>query len=153
MVQPPGYVNSTFLDYVCKFNKAIYGLKQAPSAWNTIITHELLKLGFINFKSDSSLLIFRKHNCVILFLVYLDDVILTGNNSVEIDRLITMLDAKFSLKDLGSLHYFLEFQIHYLESGFIIIQEKYIDDLLHKFQLTDLKPASSSSVLGKRLHF
>ncbi|KAA0054967.1 putative mitochondrial protein [Cucumis melo var. makuwa] len=69
----------------------------------------------------------RKHNCVILFLVYVDDVIVTGNNSVEISRLITMSDAKFALKDLGPLHYFLGFQIHYLESGFIMNQEKYVD--------------------------
>ncbi|KAA0057477.1 Copia protein [Cucumis melo var. makuwa] len=151
MIQPPGYVNSTFPDYVCKLNKAIYGLKQAPRAWNIALTHELLKLGFINSKSDSSLFIFRKHNCVILFLVYVDDVIVTSNNSAEIGRLITMLDAKFALKDLGPLHYFLRFQIHYLESSFIMNQEKYIDDLLHKLQLTDLKPASSPSVLGKRL--
>ncbi|KAL0556103.1 hypothetical protein IC582_004613 [Cucumis melo] len=127
MVQPSRYVNSTFPNYVFKLNKAIYGLKQAPCAWNTALTNELLKLGFINSKSDSSLFIFRKHNCVILFLVYVDDVIVTGNNSVEISRLITMLDAKFALKDLGPLHYFLGFQIHYLESGFIMNQEKYVD--------------------------
>ncbi|TYK13717.1 putative mitochondrial protein [Cucumis melo var. makuwa] len=151
MVQSSGYVNSNFPNYVCKLNNAIYGLKQAPRAWNTALTNELLKLGFINSKSNSSLFIFRKHNCVILFLVYVDDVIVTGNNSVEIGRLITMLDVKFALKDLGPLHYFLGFQIHYLESEFIMNKEKYVEGLLHKHQLTDLKPAPSPSVLGKHL--
>ena len=111
MIQPSGYINSTFPNYVCKLDKAIYGLKQTPRAWNTALTNELLRLGFLNSKSNSSLFIFRKHNSVILFLVYVDDVIVTGNNFVELGRLIIMLDAKFALKDLGPLHYFLEFQI------------------------------------------
>lgn len=72
----------------------------------------------------------------------MDDVIVTRNNSAMINRLINSLDAKFFLKDLEPLHYFLGFQIHNLEFGFIINQGKYVDDLLHKLQLTDLKPAS-----------
>ncbi|KAL4028032.1 hypothetical protein IC575_011224 [Cucumis melo] len=87
MSQPAGYVHPHFPDYVCKLNKAIYGLKQAPRAWNTTLSTELLRLGFVNSRSDSSLFIFPT----------------------------------------------------------------YVEDLLYKLQLTDLKPAPSPSVLGKHL--
>ncbi|KAA0051519.1 putative mitochondrial protein [Cucumis melo var. makuwa] len=76
---------------------------------------------------------------------------LTGNDSVLISTLIKSLDKQFALKDLGRLTYFLGFQVNYLESGFILNQGKYISDLLHKLQLSDLKPAPSSSVVGKNL--
>lgn len=65
--------------------------------------------------------------------------------------LITTFDAKFVLTDLGPLQYFLGFQIHYLESRFIMNQGKYVKDLLHKLHLTNLKPTLSPSVLDKHL--
>ncbi|KAA0026101.1 putative mitochondrial protein [Cucumis melo var. makuwa] len=151
MMQPPGYVHPSYPKYVCKLNKAIYGLKQAPCAWNATLSKELLKWSFINSRSDSSLFIFRRNNSVVLLLVYVDDIIVTSNDSVLISTLIKSLDKQFALKDLGRLTYFLGFQVNYLKSGFILNQEKYISDLLHKLQLSDLKPAPSPSVVGKNL--
>ena len=114
--QPLEYVNSSFPDYICKLNKAIYGLKQAPKAWNATLSQALLKWGFVNSHSDSSLFMFRQQTSVILLLVYVDDVILTGNNNSLIQDLITSLDKQFALKDFGCLCYFFGFQINYLDS-------------------------------------
>lgn len=44
-------------------------------------------------------------------LVYLDDVVVTGNNRVFIEDLINKLNKEFALKDLGKLHYFLDLEI------------------------------------------
>lgn len=84
-------------------------------------------------------------------MVYVDDVIITGSSSFLMKSLIQKLDKTFVLKDLGRLHYFLGIQIHYLESGFILNQAKYVDDLLHKLKLSDVKPIASPSVQGKLL--
>lgn len=151
MSQPTRYVHPSFPDYVCKLNKAICGLKQAPRVWNTTLSTELLHLGFVNSRCDSSLFIFRNTEPIILFLVYVDDVIITGNNPAIIDTLMKSLDKKFALKSLGQLQYFLGIQVHYLDSRFIINQAKYVDGLLYKLQLTNLKLAPSPSVLGKHL--
>ncbi|TYJ96768.1 putative mitochondrial protein [Cucumis melo var. makuwa] len=150
MAQPPRYVNSSLPGYICKLNKAIYGLKQALRAWNAALSQALLKWGFVNSRSDSSLFIFRHQTSVILLLVYVDDVILTGNNNSLIQDFITSLDKQFALKDFGC-PYFLGFQVNYLDSGFVLNQEKYITDLLLKLQLNDLKPTPSPSVVGKQL--
>ena len=58
MHQPPGYVDSAHLDYVCKLYKSLYGLKKAPKAWFERFTFYLLHLGFIALLANSSLFIF-----------------------------------------------------------------------------------------------
>ncbi|KAL0551843.1 hypothetical protein IC582_010932 [Cucumis melo] len=149
--KPPGYVHPSFPNYVCKLDKAIYGLKQSPRAWNETLSKKLFSWGFENSKSNSSLFILRCRSSIILLLVYVDDVVVTGNDTKLIDELVRSLDKQFSLKDLGILTYFLGFQIHYFDSGFVLNQEKYVDDLLQKLQFQDLKPTHSPSVAGKHL--
>ena len=106
MVQPEGFTigNSQL---VCKLNKALYGLKQAPRAWFSKLSSALHSLGFKAAKSDSSLFIRVSHTCILYVLVYVDDVIITGNSSTAISSLIQTLHGTFSFKDLGRLHYFL----------------------------------------------
>lgn len=107
MVQPPGYVDKQYPTHVCKLNRAIYGLKQVPRAWNTTLKNALLSWGFVNARSGSSLFVYRSGSDVILLLVYVDDVIITGSSPHLIDNLIATLDKQFALKDLGLLSYFL----------------------------------------------
>lgn len=151
MAQPPGYVDTRFPNYICKLEKALYGLKQAPRAWNTALRTVLLNWGFYNSWSNTSLFILCTSGEVVFLLVYVDDVIITASSSFLIKSLIQKLDKTFALKDLGRLHYFLGIQIHYLESGFILNQAKYVDDLLHKLKLSDVKHIASPSVQGKLL--
>lgn len=84
-------------------------------------------------------------------MVYVDDVIITGNNDSLIDKFVSMLDTTFALKDLGILHYFLGLQVHYLPSGILLNQEKYVTDLLSKLNWTGLKPTVSPCAVGRRL--
>lgn len=138
-------------NYVCKLNKVIYGLKQAPKAWNNILNEALTSWGFKNARSHISLFILRNGSALVLLLVYVDDVIVTRNDTTLINKLIKVLDNWFALKDLGTLNHFLGVHIHYLESGVILNQEKYADDLLNKLGLNDLKVAPSPSVMNRQL--
>ena len=115
------------------------------------MSKKLFSWGFENSKSNSSLFILRCRSSIILLLVYVDDVVVTGNDTKLIDELVRSLDKQFSLKDWGILTYFFGFQIHYFDSGFVLNQEKYVDDLLQKLQFQDLKPTHSPSVAGKHL--
>ncbi|XP_038887248.1 uncharacterized mitochondrial protein AtMg00810-like [Benincasa hispida] len=113
--------------------------------------HALISWGFKNSKADTSLFIFHFGNSILLLLVYVDDVIVTSNNSHLITKLIKSLGRKFALKDLGALTYCLGIQLHHLEAGFVINQAKYIEDLLSKLNLFDLNPALTPCTMGKKL--
>lgn len=143
MIQPPGFVNKNFPDHVCRLKKALYGLKQAPRAWYTELRVFLLSLGFVNSTADASLFIYKKPEVTLYLLVYVDDIIMTGNSSAELSKLIATLAARFSLKDLGCLSYFLGVEVIPSAAGMFLSQRKYIIDLLHKSGMTNTKPAST----------
>lgn len=107
MVQPPGFVNSRTPNHVCRLHKALYGLKQAPRAWYSTFSAFLLHHGFVNSHCDSSLFIHKTSSVITILLVYVDDIILTGNSSAHIQQLISHMHSTFSMKELGSLSYFL----------------------------------------------
>jgi len=107
MLQPPGFVNKTFPDHICRLKKALYGLKQAPRAWYTELQIFLLSLVFVNSTADASLLIHRKPGVTLYLLVYVDHIIVTGSSPAE----VSTLAAHFSLKDLGCLNYFLGVEV------------------------------------------
>uniref|UniRef100_A0A2N9GPU0 Integrase catalytic domain-containing protein n=1 Tax=Fagus sylvatica TaxID=28930 RepID=A0A2N9GPU0_FAGSY len=107
MVQPPGFVHPSQPNHVCHLHKALYGLKQAPQAWFSRLTNRLLELGFVGSFSDTSQYILSTSPSPIYFLIYIDDIIVTGPNPMSINRLISSLKQDFALKNLGPLHYFL----------------------------------------------
>ena len=141
MVQPPGYVDPAHPNHVCKLLKSLYGLKQAPRAWFERFSTELLHLGFQASLSDSSLFIFRQGSLVVYLLVYVDDIVLTGNNPQFLSSLIAQLSSAFELKDLGSLNYFLGLQITRSSKGLFLSQTKYAQDLLIKANMHSSKPS------------
>lgn len=97
MDQPPGF-QSADKSPVCRLHKALYGLKQAPRAWFERLHSALLYLKFRPSKCDPSLFIYTQDGAVVYLLVYVDDIILTGNSSFLIQQFIDQLDAQFSLK-------------------------------------------------------
>jgi hypothetical protein len=102
----------------------LYGLKQAPRAWFERFTSHLLTLGFIASVANASLFILRRSSLTVYLLLYVDDIIITGNDSFTITTIISQLSTTFELKDLGPLRYFLGLQIDYTKSGFFVHQRK-----------------------------
>jgi len=143
MLQPPGFVNKSFPDHVCRLKKALYGLKQAPRTWNTELRVFLLSLGFVNSTVDASLFISQKSGSTLYLLVYVDDIIVTRSSPTELSNLISTLAARFSLKDLGCLTYFLGVEVIRFATGLFLSQRKYITDLLHKSGMANTKSSST----------
>jgi hypothetical protein len=79
----------------------------------------------------------------VYLLLYMDDIIITSNNSSVISNIISQLSTMFEFKDLGHLRYFLGLQIDYKKAGFFVHQHKYLTDLLKKFHMIDCKVAST----------
>ena len=107
MDQPPGFKNTDTPNHVCRLRKAIYGLKQAPRAWFVELRTFLLSLGFQNSLADTSLFILHEGNLYIYLLIYVDDILVTANTVNGIQRILTLLAERFSIKDPEDLNYFL----------------------------------------------
>ena len=71
----------------------------------------LSSIGFVKTKSDASLLVRHGAGDTFFVLVYVDDIIITGSNTLSVNQVITSLASKFSIKDLGNLHYFLGVEV------------------------------------------
>jgi len=67
MAQPKGFVAPEFPNYVCKLNKAIYGLKQAPHASFHRLSESLIDFGFVQSLVDTSLFLFHQGACIYFF--------------------------------------------------------------------------------------
>ncbi|PKU70283.1 Retrovirus-related Pol polyprotein from transposon TNT 1-94 [Dendrobium catenatum] len=152
MKQPPGFVDSQHPDYVCKLHKSLYGLRQAPRQWFNKLTQSLLQFGFTFSKADPSLLIFTKSHIQLYLLLYVDDLLLTGNDATTIDSLLLMLRSQFSLKQLGSVETFLGIQVHRSSSAVTLHQSKYAADILSAAGFTNSKPVPTPSVVKSTKH-
>lgn len=93
---------------------------------------------------DASLFVFKAGCDIIYFLVYVDDLILTRNNDKLLSAFLGKLYATFSLKDLGPLNYFLGIGVMNIKHGLFLSQQKYIIDMLEKYELQNAKPAATS---------
>jgi len=150
--QPHGFEKGS-ASTVCKLHKSIYGLRQAPRAWFDKLASTLLILGFTHAKCDYSLFIKTSAKSLVYLLVYVDDIIITGSDSTEVQHLIRCLHKHFALKDLGELNYFLGIQVHKLSnSELLLTQSKYVTDLLKKTNMLEAKPQSTPMVAGTKLY-
>ena len=143
MAQPQGYVDPTFPKHVCLLHKAFYGLKYAHRAWFERFTIQLLHIGFFASGVDGNLFILNHGSYLVFLLLYVDAIIITGNNQSFISSPIQLLSFNFDLKDLGLLHYFLCLQIDYSSSSLFVHQTRYASNLLQKFAMTNCKPCKT----------
>ena len=105
---PPGYGATNGGNKVCRLKKALYGLKQSPRAWFGRFTQAMVSLGYKQSQGDHTL--FIKHSQdgkLTLLLVYVDDIIIAGDDELEKQTLRERLVAQFEMKDLRKLKYFL----------------------------------------------
>jgi len=93
-------------ELVCKLQKSLYGLKQASRQWNAKLIVALISLGFHQSSFDYSLFVKNQNSHITILLIYVDDVVLTGNHLEEINFVKIFLDQQFKIKDLGELNFF-----------------------------------------------
>ncbi|GJV20526.1 ribonuclease H-like domain-containing protein [Tanacetum coccineum] len=141
MKPPEGYFPSN--NKVCRLKKSLYGLKQPPRQWKAKLTSTLIENGFSQSKSDYSLYIKSNKGVFLALLVYVDDIIITGNSISEIKKCKVFLKSKFMIKDLGKLKYFLGIKVVDTDKGICLNQKKYVLDLLSEYGMLACKPAKT----------
>ncbi|KAJ0547538.1 putative RNA-directed DNA polymerase [Helianthus annuus] len=142
MCLPQGYY-SPDESRVCKLVKSLYGLKQAPRKWNERLNSVLIDYGFVQSKCDHSMYVLARNGVFIVLLVYVDDIVVTGNNVDEVDKVKVVLNSNFQIKDLGKLKYFLGIEVLYNKSGVCLNQRKYCLELLSEFGYLACKPINT----------
>ncbi|XP_028126566.1 uncharacterized protein LOC114323217 [Camellia sinensis] len=85
----------------------------------------------------------NKHGTILL-LLYVDDMIITGDDTVSISSLKQFLHRQLEMKDLGLFSYFLSLKISQDSSSYFLTQAKYTFDLLARVSLTDCKTVTTS---------
>lgn len=115
MEQPEGFTSEG--GYVCKLNKALYGLKKAPRAWYDKLKGCLTMWNFLNSKADTSFFIRHDTKGIIIVFIYVDDILVTGPDTDLLESFITKLSKVFALKDLGLVAYFLGIEVCYANNG------------------------------------
>ncbi|KAG7536916.1 GAG-pre-integrase domain [Arabidopsis suecica] len=143
MRPPPGLEDKEAPGKVLKLNKAIYGLKQSPRAWYHKLSTTLLGRGFKRSEADHTLFTLPSQEGIVVILVYVDDIIISGNDKVGIQDTKDFLKSVFDIKDLGELKYFLGIEVCRSKEGLFLSQRKYTLDLLDEVGKLGAKPAKT----------
>ncbi|GJU64764.1 putative ribonuclease H-like domain-containing protein [Tanacetum coccineum] len=151
VTQPPGFIDPDHPDKVYKVVKALYGLHQAPRAWYETLANYLLSNGFKRGKIDQTLFIKKQKGDILLVYVYVDDIIFGSTNKELCTGFEKLMKDKFQMSSMGELTFFLRLQVQQKEDGIFISQDKYVAEILKKFNYSDVNSASTPVDLEKPL--
>jgi hypothetical protein len=140
MEQPEGFVKKG-RNYVCLLHKALYGLKQAGRAWQQALFDLLRREGYSPSLKDPCIWYLRKETRIVIIAVYVDDVLMTGNDKKELTRISKVLGKHFPMKDLGTIKNFLGIEVVKTPEGnYVMSQATYARDILTRFRKLGCRP-------------
>ncbi|KAK8578849.1 hypothetical protein V6N13_142124 [Hibiscus sabdariffa] len=141
MTQPEGFVTPENAGKVCKLQRSIYGLKQASRSWNLRFNEAIQEFGFI--RNEDEPCVYKKFSgSIVSFLIlYVDDILIIGNDIPTLQSIKTWLSSCFSMKDLGEASYILGVKIYRDTSRRLLglSQSTYIDKVLKRFSMEKSK--------------
>lgn len=152
MEAPHGFTDRFRESEVCLLKKPLYGLKQSSRAWFGKFTIAMKKYGFKQSNSDHTLFLKRRGNLITCLIIYVDDMIITGDDKEEITKLRKRLIKEFEMKDLGELKYFLGIEVLRSKQGIFMCQNKYVLDLLTENCMIDCKPVNTLMIVNQKLY-
>jgi hypothetical protein len=140
--QPPGFIVSSG-DKILKLRKALYGLRQAPRAWNAKLDRELIALGFVKSKMEHA--VYRRSNkdSFLLVGVYVDDLVISRPKVSDICQFKLELKKKFSMSDLGLLSYYLGIEVKQETEGITLSQSAYAKKILESAGMWNCNPSAT----------
>ncbi|GJU79428.1 putative ribonuclease H-like domain-containing protein [Tanacetum coccineum] len=146
-----GFEDPDHPNKVYKVVKALYGLHQAPRAWYDTLATYLLSNGFQRGQIDQTLFIKSQKGHILLVQIYVDDIIFGSTKKELCDEFEKLMKDKFQMSSMGELTFFLGLQVQQRKKGIFISQDKYVHEILRKFNYSDVKSASTPTDLEKPL--
>ncbi|PRQ18578.1 putative RNA-directed DNA polymerase [Rosa chinensis] len=151
MSPPPGLRRQGEEHLVCRLHKSLYGLKQASRQWFSRFSEVIRSAGFVQSRADYSLFTRRQGKSFTVLLIYVDDILITGNDPVSIADVKKFLHKTFRLKDLGNLKYFLGIEVSASKRGIFICQRKYALEIIKDAGLLGAAPVDTPMERGLKL--
>ena len=150
--QPKGFIEPGSENLVCRLKKSIYGLKQSPRCWNLALDSKWKEIGLSQSSHDPCIYYKSEKGNMLVVCVYVDDIILAGQQEGSIQQVKAALASAFDIKDLGRLNYFLEIKIEQKSGNSIWIgQPAYIEKLLTTHGMQNCKPVKTPVSIGNKL--
>jgi len=135
---------------VCKLNKALYGLKEAPRLWYNHIDEFLLSVGFHKSENDPNL--YQSIDGELLLLLYVDDLLIAAKSRRRIDQVKQLLHNSYKMNDLGSVRQFLGLEIDRLPDGsFLLNQARFVMKVLRRFSMENCNGVRTPMETGQKL--
>ncbi|RVX09401.1 Retrovirus-related Pol polyprotein from transposon RE1 [Vitis vinifera] len=136
---------------VCRLHKSLYGLKQASRQWFAKFSEAIQSAGYAQSRADYSLFTRKQGKSFTALLIYVDDILITGNDPVSIATTKKFLHSHFHLKDLGDLKYFLGIEVSASKNGIFISQCKYALEIIEDAGLLGAAPIDTPMERGLKL--
>ncbi|GKD50469.1 putative ribonuclease H-like domain-containing protein, partial [Tanacetum coccineum] len=149
--RPPSFEDPLFPDKVYKVEKALYGLHQAPRAWYETLSTYLIENRFRRGTIDKTLFIKKDKGDILLVQVYVDDIIFGSTKKSLCDEFEGLMYNRFQMSSMRELTFFLGLQVQQKKDGIFISQEKYVADILKKFDFATVKTGSTLMEPNKAL--
>nr|GEU85204.1 hypothetical protein [Tanacetum cinerariifolium] len=142
--QPKGFVNPKYPNRVCKLKRSIYGLKLASRQWNKRFDDEIKKFGFTQNRDEPYEYLKASGSNITFLILYVDDILIMGNNIPMLQSVKSYLERCFAMKDLGEAAYILEIKIYRDRSRRLInlCQSAYIEKILERNCMDNSKRGS-----------
>jgi phosphoribosyl-AMP cyclohydrolase len=153
MKQPEGFVVKGKKELVCKLKKSLYGLKQSPKMWYQKFDTYILGLGFVRSRVDHYVYSKQVGNHFIYVVMYVDDMLLVGNNMDVIKEVKSQLSSKFDMKDLSAANFILGMEIKRDRANkkLWLNQRKYVETILQRFNMHGSKLIKVPIPIGVKL--
>ncbi|CAL2249092.1 unnamed protein product [Prunus armeniaca] len=136
---------------VCKLRKSLYGLKQSLKAWFGRLTKSMKNFGYTLSHSDHTLFLKCDEGKLTTLIVYVNDIIVIGNDTKKKLKLQKYLSQEFEMKDLGDLKHFLGIEVAMSKTSIFLFQRKYVMDLFTETGMLGYKPADTPIKMNHKL--
>ncbi|GJV38780.1 putative ribonuclease H-like domain-containing protein [Tanacetum coccineum] len=150
--QPLGFIDPKFPKKVYKVVKALYGLHQAPIAWYDNLFAFLEKSGYKIGTIDKTLFIKRDKKDIMLVQVFVDDIIFGSTKKSWCDEFEALIKSRFQMSYMGKLTFFLGLQVKQKEDGIFISKDKYVAEILKKFDFMRIHDRFQVTLKTSHLH-
>ncbi|CAL4187015.1 unnamed protein product, partial [Meganyctiphanes norvegica] len=139
MRQPEGFVEQG-INYTCKLNKGLYGLKQSGFLWNDMIVNFFKSLNLTQSQNDMCLFVRIQNDEKLFVILYVDDLIVVASSMTILTEFKSKFSKKFKVKDMGQIRWFLGMQFVVSNSHISINQSLYTQNILQRFNMSDCNP-------------